>query len=43
MGTYPVDSEHPQFSMEFSTIFGDDMRETQLRSYGIVRETQLPH
>jgi hypothetical protein len=43
MGTYLVDSKHPQFFMEFSTIFGGDIRETQLHSYGIVRETQLPH
>jgi len=34
MATYRVDSEHPQFSIEFSTIFGGDMRETQLLSYG---------
>jgi hypothetical protein len=37
MGTYLVDLEHPQFSMEFSIIFGGDMRETQLLSYGIVK------
>jgi hypothetical protein len=37
MGTYLVDSEDPPFSMEFSTIFGGDMRETQLLGNGIVK------
>jgi hypothetical protein len=30
MGTKLVDSKHPQFHMEFSIIFGGNLRETQL-------------